>query len=62
MTGIYVRVKRDGRWQNLELDTLTDAELEAWVHMQRAPGVGWLCGRALATWIRDYLAKVSVDK
>lgn len=26
MTGAYLRVQRDGKWQNLEIEHLTDAE------------------------------------
>jgi hypothetical protein len=28
MTGAYLRVKRDGKWQNLEVEHLTDEERE----------------------------------
>jgi hypothetical protein len=30
MTGYFVRMKRDGEWQNLDVAELTDAELEQW--------------------------------
>ncbi len=42
MTGAYIRVKRDGKWQNIEVEHLTDAEREealkdkdlmGWIHM-----------------------------
>ena len=26
MTGVYIRVERDGKWQNLEIEHLTDKE------------------------------------
>ena len=28
MTGAYLRVKRDGKWENIEIEFLTDAERE----------------------------------
>ena len=28
MTGAYLRVKREGKWQNVELEYMTDAERE----------------------------------
>ena len=28
MTGAYLRVKRDGKWQNVEIEYLSDAERE----------------------------------
>jgi hypothetical protein len=28
MTGAFLRVKRDGKWQNLEVEHLTDGERE----------------------------------
>ncbi len=41
MTGIYIRIKRNGKWQNIEVEYLTDAErdkvlkgkgLMQWIH------------------------------
>lgn len=54
MTGFYVRVQRDGAWQNLEFDQLTDAELEAFVAAQPVER-GWRWAVALARWIREYV-------
>ena len=55
MTGIFVRILRDGSWRDLELDELTDPELEAWaVRMtDTVPAGGWAWAVALAKWIRD---------
>lgn len=56
MTGIYVRVQADdGKWENLELDALTDAELDRFVAMKKGDvgDDGWNWVRALARWIRD---------
>jgi len=58
MTGLYVRVHRDGAWQNLEYDQLTDAELEAFAAAQPVEQ-GWLWAMALARWIRDHVRERS---
>jgi hypothetical protein len=50
MTGYYVRVRRDDRWQNLEIDELSDDELAS-LHMP--PALGREFALALARWIRD---------
>jgi hypothetical protein len=51
MTGYFIRMKRDGQWQNLDVAELTDAELEQW---PAATGVdGWKWAIGLARWIRD---------
>jgi hypothetical protein len=52
MTGIYVRVHREGAWQNLECDQLTDTELEAFAAAQPVEQ-GWPWALALLRWIRD---------
>jgi hypothetical protein len=54
MTGIYVRVHRDGSWHNLEIDQLTDAELEAFAAAQPVAR-GWPWAVELARWIRDHV-------
>lgn len=52
MTGIYVRIKRAGKWQSIEFDQLTDDEMEAFVRSK--PGneeviqEGWRWAIALA--------------
>jgi len=52
MTGAFVRVERDGRWQNVDIDQLTDPELERFLAAQDAPSLRrWT--RRLARWIRD---------
>ena len=52
MTGIFVRVQRDGKWQNLELESLTDEELDKFISTQGADG-GWSWVKVLVKWIRD---------
>ena len=52
MTGMYVRIRRDDKWQNIEVDQLTDEELDRFfVAMGAAGQVRW--AKALAGWIRD---------
>lgn len=52
MTGAYVRVQRDGRWQNVEYDQLTDEELEQWMaEMDADEARKWL--RFSVKWMRD---------
>lgn len=57
MTGAYVRIQRDGRWQAIEIDQLTDAELDAFAE-SHPPGSGWNWALFLAKWIREYVKPV----
>ncbi len=65
MTGLFVRVQRDGRWQNAEFDQLTDAELQQVVERALANALtpldaaldGWGWALALARWIRDHVGE-----
>lgn len=50
MTGAYVRIERDGKWQAVELDELTDVELEIFF---RGEPECWKWAKFLAAWIRD---------
>lgn len=54
ITGMYVRIERDGAWQNLEINELTDQELDAFAARQ-LPEYGWSWAKALARWIRDHV-------
>ena len=54
MTGIFVRIERDGRWQLLEFDQLTDAEMVAFIKTQPLTE-GWSWAFRLAAWIRDHV-------
>jgi hypothetical protein len=51
MTGYYIRIERDGEWQNLDVAELTDAELDFW--QEQSPIAGWHWAKVLARWIRD---------
>lgn len=52
MTGLYVRVKRDDRYQNLEFDDLTEEEMREVLKGRPASELAnWVV--TLAKWIRD---------
>ena len=54
MTGIYVRVKRNGKFENVEFELLTDKEMEEFVAIKRAlklDGWGWVV--TFAKYLRD---------
>ena len=54
MTGFYVRVLRDGRWQSIEIDQLSDKELDEFISSKiEGQEDGWSWVRALAIWVRD---------
>jgi len=54
MTGIYVRVKRDDKWENIEFELLTDKEMEDFITMKREAKLdGWNWAIALAKYLRD---------
>jgi hypothetical protein len=53
-TGAFVRAKREGRWQPIEIDQLTDAELDRYLDTQPRKALGkWVS--FLARWIRDHV-------
>ena len=51
MTGAYLRILRDKKWQNIEIDQLTDQELDELEREQKEKG--WIWAKFLAKWIRD---------
>ena len=51
MTGTYVRIERDGKWRNIEIEQLTDDELESFA--KEHPESGWKWAKFLVKWIRD---------
>lgn len=51
MTGAYVRVLRNRKWQDIEIDQLSDPELDAFA--ETVPEDGWKWAKFLAGWIRD---------
>lgn len=52
MTGAYLRTKRGERWINVEVDQLTDAELNE-LETHEGPEQGWVWAKFLAKWIRE---------
>jgi len=54
MTGYYVRVHRDGRYANIEIDQCTDDELEG-VFACAGASLSRQWAMALARWIRDHV-------
>ena len=55
MTGAYIRTMRDGRWDNIEIDQLTEEELDALATTQ--PERGWTWAKFLAKWIREHVTE-----
>lgn len=51
MTGAYLRIKRGDKWGNVEIDQLTDEELNNLALEQ--PDRGWIWAKFLAAWIRE---------
>jgi hypothetical protein len=51
-TGIYLRVMRDGAPANLELEVLTERELDLLVTENR-PAVAWGWFRSLLKWVKE---------
>jgi hypothetical protein len=52
MTGLYVPIKRDGSYVNVEFDQLTDDELVVFAATQ-PEDEGWSWAVVLAKWIRE---------
>jgi len=50
MTGIFVRIKRSNRWQNIEIEHLSDSELDSFAIDH--PDVGWTWAKHLIRWIK----------
>ena len=54
MTGIYVRVKRNGKFENVEFELLTNKEMEEFVAMKREHELdGWGWAITYAKYLRD---------
>ena len=52
MTGLFVRIERKGKWQSIELDELTDGELDRFIQTMGQQN-GWPWVKRLVQWIRD---------
>lgn len=55
MTGAYIRIFRNHSWENIEIDQLTNEELETFSLDQ--PEAGWKWAKFLAAWIRDHIGE-----
>jgi len=57
MTGLYVRIKREGKYENVEIDQLTDKEWDDFLLEKRAERThfnrAWPIVATLSKWIRD---------
>lgn len=54
MTGFFVRAQHEGQWQSVEIEALTDEELQAFLAGRSASELArWVVG--LAGWIRDHV-------
>jgi len=51
MTGFFVRFCRQGKWQNIEIEELTEIELDHFIETQ-GPERGWFWARGLIKWIQ----------
>lgn len=51
MTGAYIRVLRNGHWENIEIDQMTDDELDKFA--SEFPERGWMWAKFLARFIRN---------
>jgi hypothetical protein len=54
MTGIYVNIQRENRFERVEIDQMTDQELEDFAKKQPR-FQGWKFAIALAKWVRDHV-------
>jgi hypothetical protein len=60
MTGIYVRILRDGQPHSVEVEDLSDAELQTWFASKDPEElVRWLVW--LVGWIRDSVTSSAED-
>ena len=61
MTGLLVPVCRSGRWQRVEIETLSNDELLA-LAADADPERGWPVACCLASWIRDHVHPVPLTR
>ncbi|GAH61704.1 unnamed protein product [marine sediment metagenome] len=59
MTGAFIRVKRKGKWENIEFECLTDKEMENFAKPN--PKAGWKWAFFFAKFIRDRIEPLLVD-
>jgi hypothetical protein len=56
MTGAYIRVKRQGKMENIEFELLTDKEMAEFA--DKDPEVGWNWAIFFAKYIRDEIKPI----
>jgi len=60
MTEAFIRIERDGKWQNIEFDQLRDNEL---INLsKKMPDDGWKWAIFLAKFIRDNIRESEVKE
>ena len=52
MTGVYVRVKREGKWENIQFELLTDKEMQEFADNDKS-NRGWAWAIFFAKYLRD---------
>jgi len=57
MTGVYVRVKRKGKWENVEFELLTDKEMAEFIASKKVED-GWQWAIFFAKYIRDKIKPI----
>ncbi len=59
MTGYFVRIERDGKFQPVEIEAMTDEELSKFFESQEKdnPNASRAWAIALAKWIRENVAE-----
>lgn len=55
MTGMWVRIRRGGKLENVEIEHLGDDELKLFFSSQPETAVRWAV--ALARWIREHVSE-----
>ena len=58
MTGVYVRVKRKGKWENIEFELLTDKEMQEFADSNTSNS-GWAWAIFYAKYLRDKIKPLS---
>lgn len=51
MIGLFVRIPRGGHWVTVDIDELSEPELDAFI-LSRAPDDGWRWFKAVVKWVQ----------
>jgi hypothetical protein len=60
ITGAFVRIKREGEWQSVDIAELSDKELDEFAEIKKE--AGWMWAKFLAKWIRDNVVCVDNEE